>query len=158
MNPLDVSPSTDDREALLREIGPLPLAGQAWPDWVRILAWIILAVIGVQIALSAIRLPPGQISPVLAAIVILCFLGLALVSWHMQKSITTIDEAGLHQTWITRREVAWQDIHFAKFVPLLFSKRLVVFTQRGRPVVFQGGTRELQIAFAKISLLYRRKR
>jgi len=158
MNPLDVSPSADDREALLREIGPLPLAGQAWPDWVRILAWIILAVIGVQIALSAIRLPPGQISPVLAAIVILCFLGLALVSWHMQKSITTIDEAGLHQTWITRREVAWQDIHFAKFVPLLFSKRLVVFTQRGRPVVFQGGTRELQIAFAKISLLYRRKR
>src|SRR5690606_17857086 len=158
MNPLDVSPSADDREALLREIGPLPLAGQAWPDWVRILAWIILAVIGVQIALSAIRLPPGQISPVLAAIVILCFLGLALVSWHMQKSITTIDEAGLHQTWITRREVAWQDIHFAKFVPLLFSKRLVVFTQRGRPVVLQSGTRELQIAFAKISLLYRRKR
>ena len=151
-------PTLDEREALLREIGPLPLSGQAWPDWVRILAWIILAIIGVQILLSAIRLPPDHVSNVLAIIVILCFLGLLLVSWHMQKSITTIDETGLRQTWITRREVAWQDIHFAKFIPLLFSKRLVVFTQRGRPVVFQGGTRELQIAFAKISLLYRRKR
>jgi len=158
MDPLNLGPSAEDREALLREIGPLPLTGQAWPDWVRILAWIVLAIIGVQIALSAIRIPPEQLNSLVAGIVILCFLGLALVSWHMQKSITTIDEAGLHQTWITRREVAWQDIHFAKFVPLLFSKRLVVFTQRGRPVVFQGGTREMQIAFAKISLLYRRKR
>lgn len=158
MDPLNLGPSAEDREALLREIGPLPLTGQAWPDWVRILAWIVLAIIGVQIVLSAIRIPPEQLNSLVAGIVILCFLGLALVSWHMQKSITTIDDAGLHQTWITRREVAWQDIHFAKFVPLLFSKRLVVFTQRGRPVVFQGGTRELQIAFAKISLLYRRKR
>lgn len=158
MNRLDASPTDEDRDALLREIGPLPLTGQAWPDWVRILAWIILAVIGVQITLTAIRMPPDQVSSMVVLIVGLCFLGLALVSWHMQKSVTTIDEAGLRQTWITRREVAWQDIHFAKFVPLLFSKRLVVFTQRGRPVVFQGGTRELQIAFAKISLLYRRKR
>ncbi|CAP45082.1 membrane protein [Bordetella petrii] len=158
MNSIFNPPSTDEREALLREIGPLPLSGQAWPDWVRILAWIILAIIGVQIVSSAIRLPPGQVSGVLTAIVVLCFLGLVLVSWHMQKSITTIDETGLRQTWITRREVAWHEIQFAKFVPLMFSKRLVVFTQRGRPVVFQGGTRELQIAFAKISLLYRRKR
>lgn len=157
MSPFD-TPSVEEREALLREIGPLPLAGQAWPDWVRIMAWIILAIIGVQIVLTAIRVSPEQLSSAVVWIVILCFLGLALVAWHMQKSVTTIDEAGLHQTWITRREVTWQDIHFAKFVPLMFSKRLVVFTQRGRPVVFQGGTRDLQIAFAKISLLYRRKR
>lgn len=156
MNPF--APTAEEHEALLREIRPLPLSGQAWSDWVRILAWIVLAIIGVQIVLTAIRTPPEQISPVMGVAVILCFLGLVLVSWHMQKSITTIDEAGIHQTWITRREVAWQDIHFAKFVPFLFSKRLVVFTQRGRPVVFQGGTRELQVAFAKISLLYRRKR
>src|SRR5690606_5059512 len=158
MSSLYAAPTAEEREALLCEIGPLPLSGQAWPDWVRILAWIILAIIGVQIVSSAIRLPPGQVSTMLGAIVVLCFLRLVLVSWHMQKSITTIDETGLRQTWITRREVAWQDIQFAKFVPLMFSKRLVVFTQRGRPVVFQGGTRELQIAFAKISLLYRRQR
>lgn len=157
MSPFD-TPSLEEREALLHEIGPLPLSGQAWPNWVRILAWIILVIIGIQIIVTAIRTPSEQLSSTLVWIVVLCFLGLALVVWHMQNSITSIDETGLRQTWITRREVPWQDIHFAKFVPLLFSKRLVVFTQRGRPVVLQGGTRELEIAFAKISLLYRRKR
>lgn len=158
MNNLFAAPTPEEHAALLQAIGPLPLSGQAWPDWVRILAWIVLAVIGVQIVTTAIGLPPGQVNPVLAGTIILCFLGLALVSWHMQISVTRIDESGLRQTWITRREVAWQDIQFAKFVPLLFSKRLVVFTRHGRPIVFQGGTRDLQVAFAKISLLYRRKR
>jgi len=152
------APTSQERDTLLAEIGPLPLSGQAWPDWVRILAWIVLAIIGVQVIAAAIRLPEGQVSPVMAGIVILLFLALAVISWHMQTSVTVIDERGLRQSWITRREVAWQDIHSARFVPLLFSKRLVVFPRRGRPVVFQGGTRELQIAFAKISLLYRRRR
>ncbi|MDQ8034510.1 hypothetical protein CEG14_24345 [Bordetella genomosp. 1] len=151
------APTAEEQRALFNEIGPLPLSGQAWPDWVRILAWVILAVIGVQIVTTAIRMPPGQVNTLMAGTVILCFLGLAVVCWNMQVSITTIDEKGLRQTWITRREVAWQDIHFAKFVPLLFSKRLVVFTRRGRPIVLQGGTRELQVAFARISLLYRRR-
>ncbi len=149
------APSPDARAALLREIGPLPLNGQAWPDWVRILAWIILAIIGVQLLNSAIGLPPGRVNMPLAAAVGLGFMGLALVSWHMQVSITTIDERGLHQSWFTRRDVAWEDIRFARFMPWLFSQRLVVVTRQGRPVVFQGGTRELQAAFDKISRLYR---
>jgi hypothetical protein len=74
----------------------------------------------------------------------------------MQTSITTIDEDGLSQTWFTRREVAWEDVRYARFVPMLFSKRLVIFTHRGRPVIIQGGTRELRAAFVKIAQLYRR--
>lgn len=156
-NPAD-SAVPDEHAALLQEIGPLPLSGQAWPNWVSRLAWIILAVIGAQLVRTALRVPQEQVNPAMALIVVLCFLGLALVSWHMQTSVTTIDDRGMRQTWISRREVGWQDIHFAKFVPLLFSKRLVVFPKRGRPIVFQGGTRELQVAFAKISLQFRRKR
>ena len=70
-------------------------------------------------------------------------------------SITTIDERGLRQSWFTRREVAWEDVRYARFVPMLFSKRLVIFTHRGRPVILQGGTRELRAAFVKIAQLYR---
>ena len=84
--------------------------------------------------------------------------GLAVVAFYMQRSVTTIDERGLRQTWIAKREVAWDDIQFAKFVPLLLSKRLVVFTRRGRPLVFQGSTQALHIAFAKISLVYRSRK
>jgi len=50
----------------------------------------------------------------------------------------------------------WDELHFAKFVPLLGSKRLICFTARNRPVVFQAGNQELQIAFAKIALIYRK--
>ncbi len=150
------APSAQDHAALLREIGPLPLSGQAWPDWVRILAWILLALLGMQLISTGIRMPASQLNTILAAGVGLCFLGLAVVSWNMQVSITTIDERGLRQRWFTRREVAWEDIQAARFVPLLFSKRLVIFTRRGRPIVFQGGTRELQAAFSRISQLYRR--
>ncbi|AHV92724.1 hypothetical protein [Bordetella holmesii] len=150
------APSPAARAALLQEIGPLPLNGQAWPDWVRILAWILLSALGVQLFSSAAQLPPGQLNLLLAVTVGLSFLGLGLVSWFMQLSITTINDQGLHQSWFTRREVAWEDIRFARFVPWFFSKRLVVLTRRGRPVVFQGGTRELQAAFDKIAQLYRR--
>ncbi|MBJ7265268.1 MAG: hypothetical protein JHC61_16845, partial [Burkholderiaceae bacterium] len=90
--------------------------------------------------------------------VLFCFVGLAVVAFYMQRSVTTIDERGLRQTWIAKREVAWDDIQFAKFVPLLLSKRLVVFTRRGRPLVFQGSTQALHIAFAKISLVYRSRK
>lgn len=149
------SPTPQEQEALLAEIGPLPLSGQAWPDWVRILAWIVLAVLGMQAISAAIRMPQDQFNLLMAGVAIVAFLALAVLSWHMQMSITTIDETGLHQSAIRQRRVAWQDIRFARFVPLMFTQRLVVIPRRGRPVVFQGGTRELQVAFAKISMLYR---
>jgi hypothetical protein len=76
----------------------------------------------------------------------------------MLVSQTRITEDGIEQSWLSKRRVAWQDIQYAKFIPLVASKRLICFTSRGRPVVFQAGTRELQIAFARIALVYRRKR
>ncbi len=86
------APSPAARAALLQEIGPLPLNGQAWPDWVRILAWILLSALGVQLFSSAAQLPPGQLNLLLAVTVGLSFLGLGLVSWFMQLSITTIND------------------------------------------------------------------
>ncbi len=145
----------EDLAAVLRAIGPLPLAGQAWPDWVRILTWVLLAVLGVQVVTTAIRAPSQPFDTLMAVAVVLCFVALLFVSWHMQTSITTIDDHGIRQTWFTRREVAWEDVRFARFVPMVFSKRLVVFTHRGKPVIFQGGTRELRAAFVKIGELYK---
>jgi len=147
-------PSAQAHQALLAEIGPLPLSGQAWPDWVRILAWAALAVVGVQAISATIRMLQDPFSMMMSGFVTLCVIALGVVSLHMQTAITTLDETGLRQSGLRRREVAWQDIRLARFVPLLFSKRLVVFPQQGRPVIFQGGTRELQAAFAKISALY----
>ena len=48
------APPPEELAALLRAIGPLPLSGQAWPDWVRILTWVILAVLGVQVVTTCL--------------------------------------------------------------------------------------------------------
>lgn len=151
------APTPEQHAELIAEIGPLPITGAAWPGWVKVFAWIVVAVMAIQIARTLSMQDAAVTLTTMGLIVLFCFLGLAAVTFYMQRSVTTINTQGLQQTWIMRREVAWGDIQFAKFVPLLASKRLVVFTKRGRPLVFQGSTRELQVAFAKISLLYRRK-
>ena len=114
---------------------------------------MILAVLGVQAVTSAIG-APDALEALPAVLAGLCFAALLFVAWHMQTSITTIDERGLRQSWYRRREVAWEDVRQARFVPMLFSKRLVIFTHSGRPVIFQGGTRELRAAFVKIARVY----
>ena len=144
-------------EQLRQTLGPLPISGTAWPGWIKILAWCVMALIGAKLIQTAIG-PSGQgINPVIAASVTITFMALLVVARCMQVSVTTITDEGIEQTWITRRAIQWDDITFAKFIPLLASKRLVCFTGRGRPLVFQGGTKELQIAFAQIALAYRKR-
>lgn len=145
------------RDALIEALGPLPLSGTAWPGWIKAMAWCVLAVIGAKLIHTATGTTGQHIQPVVAASVTITFMALIVVARCMQTSVTTITTEGIEQTWLTRRSVGWDDIQFAKFIPLFASKRLVCFTGRGRPVVFQGGTKELQIAFARISLAYRKK-
>lgn len=145
------------REAILETLGPLPLSGAAWPGWIKVLGWCVLAVIGAKLIHTAIGTRGQHIQPVVAASVTITYMALVVVARYMQTSVTTITADGIEQTWITRRTVSWDDIQFAKFIPLFASKRLVCFTGRGRPVIFQGGTKELQIAFAQVSLAYRRR-
>src|SRR3546814_8580175 len=85
--------------------------------------------------------------------IIVCYIGLLILARYMHVSETSITETGIQQSWLSRREVSWEDIQFVKFIPLLASKKMICFLGRGRPVVFQAGTKELQIAFARISLV-----
>lgn len=152
------TPGEDEHRQLMMDLAPLPVRGMAWPKWIKLLAVAILIFIGVQIVVTASG-PTGQnISPMVAGSILLCFVGLVVLARYMLVSETCINEAGIQQSWLSRREVAWEDLQFAKFVPLLASKRLICFTRRGRPVIFQAGTRELQIAFARIAVVYRRRR
>src|SRR5690606_20170671 len=102
--------------------------------------------------------PAGEmVSNSIKASIVICVVGLAVLTRYMHTSITRITENGIEQSWVRRREIAWDEISFAKFIPLIASKRLICFTARGRPVTFQAGSRELEIAFAHISLIYRRR-
>lgn len=150
-------PSAEEHAALLAELGPLPIKGQAWPSWVKIMVWIVVAAIGVQFVRVAMGFESEQVNPYMAGSLVICFGGLLLIARMMAVSTTQITESGIEQTWITRRAIGWNDIQFAKFVPMIASKRLICFTGRSRPVIFQSGTPELHVAFAKIALVYRRR-
>lgn len=149
-------PSAEEHARLLRQFGDLPLRGRAWPRWIALIGWVIMALIALRL-LSVLQGPADALPlPVLIS-VLACFIALVWMNMHMWTSSTEISEWGIRQSWITRREIPWEQIHSTKFIPLLASKKLVCFVQKGRPVVFQAGTPQLQAAFAHISLVYRKR-
>lgn len=144
-------------DSLIQQLGPLPLSGTAWPAWIKALAWFVLAIIGAKLIHTAASVSGQAVPSAVAASVTLTFVALLIIARYMQVSVTQITVTGIEQSWLTRRAVGWDEIQFAKFIPLFASKRLVCFTARGRPVVFQAGTKELQKAFAQIALAYPRR-
>ncbi|WP_233154886.1 hypothetical protein [Candidimonas nitroreducens] len=150
-------PDAAEHAALLGEIGPLPLRGTAWPTLIKIMAWAVLILVGMQITLVATGPHRHDVSPVAAVVVLVCFLALLIVARFMLMSETRITQDGIEQSWIRPRRIAWDDILFVRYIPMLTSKRLICFSRSGRPVVFQAGTRELRAAFARIAQVYRRR-
>lgn len=142
-------------ENLFATIGPLPLRGRSWPKGIAVMAWVLLAVIGARLGFLASTYGEQIAMPLMASIM-LAYTGMVVVAFFMWTAHTTITEQGIRQDWILKREMRWDELKYAKFIPLFYSKRLLCFTNRGRPMVFQGASQELQIAFAHISLVYRR--
>lgn len=151
-------PEPAELDQLFQEIGPLPLQGMAWPKWIKALALFVLLLIGLKIGQIAASPVGRNLSPMVSGSIVMCFVGLIVLARFMLVSQTRITEQGIEQSWLGKRVVAWEDLQYVKFIPLVASKRLICFTQRGRPVIFQAGTKELQIAFARIALVYRRRR
>lgn len=142
---------------LLAELGPLPIQGRAWSKAIAWLACLVVIGIGVRLVLTASG-PHGQgVSPMIIAAIVMAYVGIIVMAWYMYHGQTRITEEGISQSWLFKRHIAWQDIRHAKFVPMLFSKRLICFPVRGRPVTFQGSDQDVQVAFARIALAYRHK-
>jgi len=141
---------------LFDALGPLPLMGRSWPKAIAGLAWLVILLIIWWIALRAQHLQ-AQVQGPVALSVVISLLALCVIAYYMWFGRTTIDAEGIKQEWIFNRRIGWEEIRMAKFVPLLFSKRLVCFPHRGRPVIFHAGERPLEIAFAHIALAYSSK-
>ncbi len=143
---------------LKESIGPLiPISGQAWPRPIIYMSWLFLLVIGVKLVHTASTNITNEVNPTVSLSIIFLFASLVVMAYFMHRSTTTINEQGIQQSWISKRQISWHEIQSARFVPLFASKKLVCFTGRGRPVIFHGGTPELQAAFAHIELAYKRK-
>jgi hypothetical protein len=81
--------------------------------------------------------------------------------WFL-RSRTTIDATGIRQSWVIDKQVDWRDMRGAKMIGIpyagwLFPPRMVVRTGNSF-TTFNGGSRELLVEFAKISLAFQMKR
>jgi hypothetical protein len=86
-----------------------------------------------------------------------------LVSYYwFLRARTTIDASGIRQSWVIDKRVDWRDMRGAKMIGIpyagwLFPPRMVVRTGNSF-TTFNGGSRELLVEFAKISLAFQMKR
>lgn len=90
---------------------------------------------------------------------LLCAALMLIVSYYwFLRSTITIDDKGITQTWLYNRQVEWRDVRSAKMIGIpylswLFPPRLVVRTGNSFST-FNGGTQEILIEFAHISLAF----
>ncbi len=81
--------------------------------------------------------------------------------WFL-RARTTIDDTGIRQTWMYDKKVEWRDVRGAKMIGIpyaswLFPPRMIVRTGTSF-TTFNGGSRDVLIEFAKISLAFQMKK
>lgn len=96
-------------------------------------------------------------------LLLICALAMLLVSWYwFLRARTTIDATGIRQTWLYDKQVDWSDVRGAKMIGIpylswLFPPRMIVRTGSAF-TTFNGGSRDVLIEFAKISLAFQMKK
>jgi hypothetical protein len=138
------------------------VSGPAYSQWFKVLATmvtIVLAAYGISIVA---RFPLMQYGFGVKMLLLCAALMLALSYYWFLRSRTTIDEKGITQSWLYNKHVEWRDVRGAKMIGIpylswLFPPRLVVRTGNSFST-FNGGSRELLIEFAKISLAFQMMR
>lgn len=81
--------------------------------------------------------------------------------WFLRAQVT-IDGDGIRQSWVFDKHVLWRDVRGAKMIGIpylswLFPPRMVVRTGSAF-VTFNGGSQEVLIEFARISLAFQMKK
>jgi hypothetical protein len=138
------------------------VSGPAYGVLFKILATvltILLALYGINIAL---RFPLMQYGFGVKALLLGAAVMLGVSYYWFLRSTVTVDDKGITQTWLYNRQVEWRDIRSAKligipFLSWIFPPRLVVRTGNAF-TTFNGGSKEVLVEFAKISLAYQMKK
>ena len=87
---------------------------------------------------------------------------LAVSYYWFLRARTTIDASGIRQSWLYDKQVLWSDVRGAKMIGIpyagwLFPPRMIVRTGSSF-TTFNGGSQEVLIEFAKISLAFQMKK
>lgn len=138
------------------------VSGPSYGKGFKLVATVLTVMIVMYAASIGWRFPVASLG--LGVKLLLLGAGAMLLVSHywFLRARTTIDAAGIRQTWLYDRKVEWRDVRGAKMIGIpymswLFPPRLVVRTGVAF-MTFNGGSRDVLIEFAKISLAFQVKR
>jgi hypothetical protein len=134
------------------------VCGPSYNPWFKLLATLVTIALAAYGASIVMRFPLLQYGLGVKLLLSSAALMLVVSYYWFLRATTMIDEHGIKQTWIYNRQVEWRDVRSAKMIGIpyagwLFPPRLVVRTGNSFST-FNGGTRDVLIEFAKISLAF----
>jgi len=138
------------------------VSGPAYGPAFKVIATMVCAVLAVYGVSVALRYPLLQYGLAVQLLLLGAAVMLGVSYYWFLRSAVTIDERGIRQTWMFNREVEWREVRGAKMIGIpfftwLFPPRLVVRTGNAF-ATFNGGSRQVLVEFAKISLAYQMKK
>lgn len=138
------------------------VSGPAYGNGFKVFATVVTLGLLAYGASVALRFPLGQFGLGVKALLLGSAVMLGISYYWFLRARTTIDASGIRQSWLYDKRVDWQDVRGAKmigipFLSWLFPPRMVVRTGNAF-TTFNGGSQEVLIEFARISLAFQMKR
>lgn len=139
-----------------------PITGPSYNLWFKLMATVVSVGLGAYAVSVTMRYPLLQYGLAVKLLLVGAALMLVVSYYWFLRSTITIDDKGITQTWLYNRQVEWRDVRSAKMIGIpyagwLFPPRLVVRTGVAFST-FNGGSQEVLIEFAKISLAFQMKK
>lgn len=138
------------------------VSGPAYGAGFKVFATIVtLGLLGYG-ASVALRFPLMQFGLGVKALLLGAAAMLGVSYYWFLRAVTTIDADGIRQSWLYDKRVEWREVRGAKMIGIpylswLFPPRIVVRTGNAF-ATFNGGSREVLVEFAKISLAFQMKK
>lgn len=138
------------------------VTGPAYSLLFKLFATVVTAVLAGYAVNITMRFPLLEYGFGVKMLLLGAALMLAVSYYWFLRSQVTVDDKGIRQTWMFNRQVEWRDVRGAKMIGIpymswIFPPRLVVRTGNSF-ATFNGGTRDLLVEFAKISLAFQMKK
>ena len=138
------------------------VTGPAYGAGFKLIATVVCAVLAGYGIVVGLRYPLLQYGLAVQLLLLGAAVMLGISYYWFLRSVVVIDARGIRQTWMFNREVEWHDVRSVRMIGIpyltwLFPPRLVVRTGTAF-ATFNGGSRDVLVEFAKISLAYQMKK
>ena len=138
------------------------VSGPAYGAGFKLTATVVCAVLAGYGIIVGLRYPLLQYGLAVQLLLLGAVVMLGVSYYWFLRSVVVIDARGIRQTWMFNREVEWHDVRSVRMIGIpyltwLFPPRLVVRTGTAF-TTFNGGSRDVLVEFARISVAYRMKK